>query len=156
MTEPVDPVTSVQLERRRSLSNRVLTPVAAVAAVGAATASFVDGVTYEDLPKPLPWYALHWDILYYVERGLVLFALVLVTALVVTIPLVERRWSRAYSQISGPRLGIHDAFINARVAFLARPTDPSLRAARRVTYSRLAASVGEEVLDGVNEQSIAI
>ena len=46
----------------------------------------------------MPWYSLGWDVLYYVERALVLYLLIVLAILVATSALVGSRWRAAYDE----------------------------------------------------------
>lgn len=144
-----DKLAAVERSRPRSLLSPVLTPVAASAAAAAGTASFVDGVAAGDHPSTLPWYALDWDILYYVERAFVLFSLLVIAAIVVTTPFVERRWRRAYTQIASREVQVE--FLAATVSYLHAPDESDREARYWLAHARLNTSLSAEVVTRVNE-----
>jgi hypothetical protein len=87
--------------KRFGLIRKLYVPSAVVAAVAAATISFVDGYGNGQHPKQMPWYSLGWDVLYYVERAFVLYMLIVLAILVATSAFVGSRWRAAYDEYAG-------------------------------------------------------
>jgi hypothetical protein len=94
------------LERRRRQQaeklEKLYTPVASVAAFGAGVLSFEEGLRGKH-PTHYPWYSLDWDVLYYTERALVFFLLLVIAALIATAPAIRRAWGRAIGEILAGR-----------------------------------------------------
>ena len=86
-------------EWRFSRLRKLYVSSAVVAAVVAVSISFIDGYgNGNGPPEPLPWYALGWDILYYVERAFVLYLLIVIVIVIATSAFVSSRWRAAYDE----------------------------------------------------------
>jgi hypothetical protein len=97
---PGTSVAGIEAARPMRLLVRLYTPSSIIAAVAAGVASFVDGVAYGDRPKHLDWYALDWDLLYYVERAFVFYVFIVAAILIATAPFVRAAWKAAYEAVA--------------------------------------------------------